>query len=122
MDETGFDWSSLKETPLFLLLPVTVGCTLVVWTVTEALGFIVPSKHRAGVALLLGPLTGWSVNRLELLDFGWGPEGWGRSLFFGVLAGVLAVLGHNKIKTIPPFSWLAAQTPGSSVVVKVPKP
>lgn len=122
MDETGFDWSSLKETPLFLLLPVTVGCTLVVWTVTEALGFIVPSKHRAGVALLLGPVTGWSVNRLELLDFGWGPGGWGRALFFGVLAGVLAVLAHDKIKSFPPFSWLAAKTPGRDPVAPEAKP
>lgn len=107
------DWSSLLKSPLVLLVPVTVGASLLVWLITEALSFILPKKWLPGIAIAFGPVTGWAVNRLELLDFGWGPDGWGRSVFFGFFAGILAVLGHDWIKTVPPFRWLAQRTPGT---------
>lgn len=116
MPEIQIDWTALLKSPLVLLVPVIVGCSLVVWTVTEAASFYVPPKWRAPFAMALGPLTGWSVNRLELLDCGWGPAGWGRAVFVGCVAGALAVLGHDKIKATAPFSWLAAKTPSATPV------
>lgn len=114
MQDMPVDWSALLKSPLVLLIPVTVGVTLIVWVVTEAASFFTPSKYRPVVAMCLGPFAGWAVNRLELLDFGWGPAGWGRAVFFGAVGGALAVLAHDKIKVTPPFSWLAAKTPGAT--------
>jgi hypothetical protein len=111
MPEVSVDWTALVKSPLVMLIPVTVGVTLIVWVVTEAASFFVPSKWRPMVAMWLGPHVGWAVNRLELLDFGWGPAGWGRAVFFGLVGGALAVLGHDRIKKTPPFSWLAQVTP-----------
>lgn len=109
----GIDWTALMKSPFVLLIPVTVGIALIVWVVTEASSYFTPSKFRPVVAMLLGPFAGWAVNRLELLDCGWGPEGWGRAVFLGAVGGALAVLGHDKIKSMPPFSWLARVTPGA---------
>jgi len=116
MPEIAIDWTGLVKSPLVLLIPVTIGVTLIVWVVTEAASFFTPAKFRPVVAMVLGPLAGWAVNRLELLDFGWGPDGWGRAVFFGLVGGALAVLGHDKIKSIPPFSWLARVTPSTTPV------
>lgn len=105
------DWSGLLKSPLVMFIPATAGAMFLVWIVTEAASFRLPKKYLPTLALTLGPVVGWAVNRLELLDFGWGANGWGRSVFFGVFAGALAVLAHDRIKRMPPFSWLAERTP-----------
>lgn len=114
MPEITIDWTALLKSPLVLFVPVTLGAAALVWILTEAASFFVPPKFRAPLAMTLGPAVGWAVNRLELLDFGWGPAGWGRAVFFGLLAGAVAVLGHDRFKAIPPLSWLAARTPSAS--------
>lgn len=115
MPEVSIDWTALIHSPLVMLIPVTVGIATIVWLVTEAAGFIpaLTSKWRPVLAMCLGPLAGWAVNRLELLDCGWGPSGWGRAVFLGLVGGALAVLGHDKIKDVPPFSWLTTRTPST---------
>jgi len=118
MPDISLDWSTALKSPLVLLLPVTVLTALLTWCLTEVLGFVIPPKHRPGVALIAGMAFGWAVNRLEIIDFGWGPEGWGRALFFGLLAGIMAVLGHARIKSLPIFKQLAAVTPGATPEVK----
>jgi hypothetical protein len=114
MPDFTLDWSTVMKSPLVLFLPTLLVVAGLTWALTEALSFRVPSKYRPSTALMLGPALGWSVNRLELLDFGWGPNGWGRALFFGLFAGVVAVLAHDKIKDRWPFSILTTRTPGAT--------
>jgi hypothetical protein len=114
MPDVSLDWSTALKSPLILFLPVTILTAILTWMGTEISSFWVPSKYRPAVALLGGPFLGWAVNRTEILDFGWGPNGWGRALVFGLFAGFIAVLGHNRIKSLPIFRNIAAMTPSAA--------
>jgi len=114
MPEVTIDWTALLKSPLVLLVPVTVGVTLIVWLVTEAASFFVPSKHRPSVAMALGPFVGLMTQATALLDFGAGPNSWLRAGLLGLLGGTVAVLGHDWIKSMPPFKWLARVTPSAT--------
>lgn len=115
MEGFQIDWTSVLKSPLVLFLPVTLAATALTWVASEAFTFVVPVKYRPGLPLLFGPAIGYCVNRLELLDFGSGPDGWGRAAFFGFFAGVLALLGHDRAKEIWPLKLLARVTPSSPV-------
>ena len=114
-DMPDLDWAPVLKSPLVMFLPVTIVVAHLTWGLTEVSSFWVPPKFRPAVALLAGPAFGWAVNRTEILDFGWGPLGWGRALLFGLFAGIGAVLAHDHIKDRWPYKTLTVRTPSTPV-------
>jgi len=112
-EDLKLDWAPVLKSPFVLFLPVTIVVAFLTWALTEASSFFVAPKFRPAVALLAGPALGWAVNRTEILDFGWGPLGWGRALLFGLFAGIGAVIAHDYIKSRWPFSLLTTRTPSA---------
>jgi hypothetical protein len=110
---SGIDWTALLKSPLAGGIPLAVGVGLLVWVITEASSFFVPTKWRPLVALMLGPFFGWLTAAAEVLDFGDGPASWLRALLYGIVGGALAVLAHDHIKDRFPFNLLTRVTPGA---------
>jgi hypothetical protein len=114
MPDLPLDWSTALKSPLVIGVPLAVALAALTWLLTEASSFFVPAKYRPAVAIALGPFFGLVTQAAGRLDFGTGPQAWINALLYGLVGGAVAVLGHDKFKSIPPFSWLARVTPGAT--------
>lgn len=105
------DFTGLISSPLAKSIPVALVIGLLAWLVTEVGSFVVPTKWRPALALVAGVAMGYLCDRAGLLDFGAGPDGRFRALVLGLIGGALAPVAHERLKSVPPFSWLTTVTP-----------